>query len=160
AQGQPAARALDLHGPLRRCAQAWRGRRQGQLPRTRPCGGGGTGMIDAIAARLTATLAAAPPALWWVMGGLFAVLLLASAIGAWMARGGRGGSVVDNLIARIRAWWGMVAVLCVCFLIGPVATMVVFAITSFFALREFVTLTPTRRGDHLALCLCFYVAIP
>lgn len=117
-------------------------------------------MIDTLKERFTATLADAPWQLWWVMGGLFIVLLLASAIGAWMARGGRGGGVVGNLNARIRAWWGMVAVLCVCFLIGPVATMIVFAVTSFFALREFVTLTPTRRGDHLALCLCFYVAIP
>ena len=106
------------------------------------------------------TLSAAPQQLWWVMVGLFATLILASAVGAWLGWGGRGSETVANLNARIRAWWGMVAVLCVCFLIGPTATLIVFALTSFFALREFVTLTPTRRGDHLALCLSFYVAIP
>jgi phosphatidate cytidylyltransferase len=117
-------------------------------------------MNDRFPGFLRRLIEGAPPEFWWVMAGLFAVLLLASVIGAWLARGARGGSVVDNLNARIRAWWGMVAVLSVCFLIGPAATMVVFAVTSFFALREFVTLTPTRRGDHWPLLLCFYVAIP
>lgn len=117
-------------------------------------------MIDALRTRLIDTISGAPWQLWWVMAGLFATLVLASAIGGWLSRGGRGGETVANLNARIRAWWGMVAVLCVCFLVGPVATLVVFALASFFALREFVTLTPTRRGDHLALCLCFYLAIP
>jgi len=54
----------------------------------------------------------------------------------------------------------MVAVLCACFLLGRIATLVLFALASFLALREFITLTPTRPGDHLPLCLCFYVAIP
>ena len=31
---------------------------------------------------------------------------------------------------------------------------------SFFALREFITLTPTRRGDHKPLFLAFFVLIP
>jgi len=37
---------------------------------------------------------------------------------------------------------------------------VLYGLLSFLALREFLTLTPTRLGDHLALCLCFYIAIP
>lgn len=117
-------------------------------------------MIDGLHQYIVDLIADAPWQLWWVLTGLFGLLLLASAIGTWLGRGGRGGDTVANLNARIRAWWGMVAVLCVCFLIGPTATLVVFALASFFALREFVTLTPTRRGDHLALCLCFYLAIP
>ena len=35
-----------------------------------------------------------------------------------------------------------------------------FAIASVFALREFITLTPTRPGDHLPLVVCFYVLLP
>jgi phosphatidate cytidylyltransferase len=99
---------------------------------------------------------------WWVMGGVLALLLLASAIGWWLHRRATPGKreVVDNLNMRIRAWWVMVAVLCGCFVLGRVTTLVFFALASFFALREFTTLTPTRRGDHLPLCLCFYIAIP
>lgn len=100
---------------------------------------------------------------WWVMGGVLALLLIASAVGWWLARRARSdGSreVVANLNARIRAWWVMVALLCACFMLGRLATLVFFALASFFALREFTTLTPTRRGDHLPLVLCFYLAIP
>ncbi|WP_454832912.1 phosphatidate cytidylyltransferase [Pseudoxanthomonas wuyuanensis] len=96
---------------------------------------------------------------WWVIGGVIALLLVASGIG-WLLGQRKPGAVVDNLNARIRAWWVMVAVLVACFLLGKAATLVLYGLLSFFALREFVTLTPTRRGDHLALCLCFYVAIP
>ncbi len=99
----------------------------------------------------------------WVLAGIAGLLLLASLIGLVLARRAqaRGGSaVIDNLNARIRAWWLMVAVLAVAFWAGTTASLVLFAVVSFLALREFLTLTPTRRGDHLALCLCFYVAIP
>ena len=99
----------------------------------------------------------------WVMAGIVGLLLLASAIGLVLDRrvqASGGSAVIDNLNARIRAWWLMVAVLAVAFWAGTTASLVLFAIVSFLALREFLTLTPTRRGDHLALCLCFYVAIP
>jgi len=97
------------------------------------------------------------------MAGIVGLLLLASAIGLVLDRrvqASGGSAVIDNLNARIRAWWLMVAVLAVAFWAGTTASLVLFAIVSFLALREFLTLTPTRRGDHLALCLCFYVAIP
>lgn len=102
-------------------------------------------------------------ALLLVLAGVAGLLVLASAIGLVLGRRAeaRGGSaVIDNLNARIRAWWLMVAVLAIAFRAGTTASLVLFAVVSFLALREFLTLTPTRRGDHLALCLCFYVAIP
>lgn len=108
---------------------------------------------------LQAAIARAPQTFWGVMGGIGALLLLASLIG-WVLHLRKPGPVVDNLNARIRAWWVMAAVLATCFLLGKVATLILFGMLSFLALREFISLTPTRRGDHLALCLCFYVAIP
>ena len=100
---------------------------------------------------------------YWLMGGVVILLVVASLVG-WIlqrraARRG-GSSVIDNLNARIRAWWVMVAVIAACFLLGQTATVVLFAIASGFALREFVTLTPTRPGDHLPLVVCFYILLP
>nr|WP_236589431.1 phosphatidate cytidylyltransferase [Ramlibacter aurantiacus] len=43
---------------------------------------------------------------------------------------------------------------------GRIATTSLFALMSFMTLREFVSLTPTRRGDRLAMFLAFFVAIP
>ena len=100
---------------------------------------------------------------FWLIGGIAALLLLAS-IAGWLLglriNGDGGRAVIDNLNARVRAWWIMVAVFAVAFLLGKVATIVLFAMVSFFALREFLTLTPTRAGDHRALSLAFFVLIP
>jgi phosphatidate cytidylyltransferase len=54
----------------------------------------------------------------------------------------------------------MVAVFAVAFILGKNTTIILFAFVSFFALREFLTLTPTRTGDHRALSLAFFVLIP
>ena len=35
-----------------------------------------------------------------------------------------------------------------------------FGLVSFFSLREFMTLSPTRRGDHRSLVLAFFVVLP
>ena len=40
------------------------------------------------------------------------------------------------------------------------ATVVLFGLISFWALREFITLTPTRPGDHRALFWVFFLFTP
>jgi phosphatidate cytidylyltransferase len=101
----------------------------------------------------------------WLFGGVFAILLVASATGLVLARRamastGALNATVANLNARINAWWVMVALIGFAFLFGETGLIVLFALLSFFALREFITLTPTRRGDHLALVLAFFVVLP
>ncbi|HEY5810928.1 MAG TPA: phosphatidate cytidylyltransferase [Povalibacter sp.] len=99
----------------------------------------------------------------WLFGGVVVLLAIASVIGAILkarAQTPAKRDVIENLNARTRAWWGMIAVFAVAFLLGKVATLVMFAVSSFFALREFITLTPTRPGDHRPLYLSFYVLIP
>jgi phosphatidate cytidylyltransferase len=65
-----------------------------------------------------------------------------------------------NLSARMRAWWIMAGVFVISILLGGVTTVILFGLSSFLAFREFVTLTPTRRGDHRALFWAFFVVIP
>ncbi len=69
-------------------------------------------------------------------------------------------AVVDNLNARINAWWMMVIVLALAFWIGEGGIIALFAFISFQALREFISLTHTRRGDHRALAWCFFFFLP
>jgi phosphatidate cytidylyltransferase len=97
---------------------------------------------------------------YWLFGGILALLVLASAIGWLLQRRTPDNATIANLTARVRAWWVMVAIIAVNFVLGTNATVVLFAIASAFALREFVTLTPTRPGDHLPLVVCFYVLLP
>ena len=93
---------------------------------------------------------------------LFAVLVLASSI-AWVLRrraGDQPPAVINNLVARINAWWLMLIVLATAILLGKGAFIVLFGLISLFALREFISLLPTRRGDYLALVIAFYFVIP
>lgn len=99
------------------------------------------------------------PALSLLLMGLFGVLAVASLIGFVLSRHYKNATIA-NLNARIRAWWLMCTVSVIAMLIGPVGSVVLFALMSFFALRECITLMPTRRGDHEALFWCFFAILP
>lgn len=105
-----------------------------------------------------------PPAviMVWLFAGLVLLLTFASGIGYALNRryGTQRSAVVDNLNARIRAWWWMVGILGLAFAFGQYVTLALFAVASFFALREFISLTPTKAGDHAALVATFYVMLP
>ena len=90
------------------------------------------------------------------------VLLVASIVGFILKwRAGTGPHpAIDNLNSRINAWWMMAIVIGVTFMLGKVAVIVLFYAVSFYSLREFITLAPTRRGDYPALVVAFYVALP
>lgn len=56
--------------------------------------------------------------------------------------------------------WFMVVVFWLAWATGDTMATILFALIAFFALREFITLSPTRRGDHRSLVLAFFVVLP
>jgi len=96
----------------------------------------------------------------WMAGGVLALLTVSSAIGWLLVRLRGENATLRNLNARVRAWWVMVAVFGGAVWSGETATLLLFTLISFLALREFVTLTPTRRGDHRSLFWVFFVITP
>lgn len=98
-----------------------------------------------------------------VFGGVFALLLVASAVGAvlkFRLASGALSSGIDNLNARIKAWWVMIGLLALAFWLGEFGIISLFALVSLQCLREFISLTHTRRGDHQALVWCFFFFLP
>jgi phosphatidate cytidylyltransferase len=94
-----------------------------------------------------------------LFAGVGTILVLATAIGqALQLRFAN--ATMANLNARIGAWWVLVALIGLAFLFGKPGVIVLFGFASFAALREFVTLAPTRRGDHWALLAGFFVVLP
>lgn len=69
-------------------------------------------------------------------------------------------AILDTFRLRVRAWWILLAALAAAFLLGHAVTMVMFGLISFWALREFITLTPTRPGDHRTLFWIFFLFTP
>jgi phosphatidate cytidylyltransferase len=56
--------------------------------------------------------------------------------------------------------WFMVVVFWIGWAAGDAVATVLFALIAFLALREFITLSPTRRADHRSLVLAFFVVLP
>jgi phosphatidate cytidylyltransferase len=103
------------------------------------------------------------PLFLWLVGGVIVFLAFFSVLGAVLKRrvaSPSGQETVRNLNARVQAWWWMLALFVGAVVLGPIVTVVLFAIISFMALREFMTLTPTRLGDHYTLFIAFFVVVP
>ena len=98
-----------------------------------------------------------------LFAGVGVVLVVASLVGFALKKlvaHGEPHGVIDNLNTRVKAWWVMVAVIGVAFMAGRAGVTVLFLLVSFAALREFMSLSYTRTGDHYALVASFFVVLP
>jgi len=102
----------------------------------------------------------------WLVGGVLLLLGAATGVGHFLKRQPETGTdsvLVRAFNMRVRVWWVMWCVLAAALLLGPLAkvvTVVILGLISFWALREFITLTPTRLGDHRALFWVFFLFTP
>ena len=67
---------------------------------------------------------------------------------------------LQSVSAILRTSWLMVFVFWIGWVTGEWVALTLFGGVSFFALREFLTLSPTRLGDHRSLVLAFFVVLP
>ncbi|TCP95184.1 phosphatidate cytidylyltransferase [Cricetibacter osteomyelitidis] len=95
--------------------------------------------------------------------GLLCILLFASIVAFALKKivaKNQPHNVIDNLTARINAWWIMILIIFAFSFLGQSAVIFLFFLISFAALREFLSLIYIRRADHIALVACFYVVLP
>jgi phosphatidate cytidylyltransferase len=98
-----------------------------------------------------------------LFGGVLCLLVILTVIGRLLKQGHNSNvsrSTIVNFNAQIAAWWKMCVVFALSLLVGPVGSLVLFGMLSFLALREYMTLVPTRRGDHRTLFWSFFVIMP
>ena len=60
----------------------------------------------------------------------------------------------------LRTSWLMCTVFWVGWAAGETVAIILFGTVAFFALREFITLSPTRQGDHRSLVMAFFMVLP
>jgi phosphatidate cytidylyltransferase len=114
-----------------------------------------------VSLRLHAFGHSTPPIAWpllWGLGGVIALLTLGALAAALLPRL-RPGRDYTELTQRVNSWWVMVALLAVALTLGWKATLVLFAVISFIALREFLSLAPARQEDRLII-LGSYLVVP
>jgi phosphatidate cytidylyltransferase len=103
------------------------------------------------------------PQLIWAFSGVLGLLALSSAIGLalkFVVKKPEAQSTIHNLNARIAAWWVMSAIFGLTMLVGQIGSLILFGMMSLLALREYVTLLPTRRADHRTLFWSFFIFTP
>ncbi len=93
------------------------------------------------------------------LGGVLSVLALATIAVTFLQKKkdyGIDPAVLETLHSRIRAWWMLFGSLVGAFLLGPLVTILLFTILSFWAFQEYITLTPTRPADNNTLSFVIF----
>src|SRR5690349_14862509 len=93
------------------------------------------------------------PALTFGFAGVLALLILGT-IAAFILPAMQPGKWTD-LGPRMRSWWVIAILVGGALLLGWQATAILFAFISFLALKEFLTLAPTRKEDRLVVLLAY-----
>lgn len=99
-----------------------------------------------------------PQNVLYAVAGLFGILMLASAVLVAMRRA-KPDRDFTALGQRIRTWWIIASVFTLAIALPRNYALVFFGILSFLALKEFLSLIPTRRADRRVLFWA-YLAIP
>ncbi len=98
-----------------------------------------------------------PPVLAALVG-IFGILVLATIL-VWLVGRVRPQLDLGEMRARIRSWWVMAAAFAVALVLTRKISLVFFAFVSFLALKEYLSLIPTRRADRSVLLIA-YLSIP
>ncbi len=99
----------------------------------------------------------------WLFAGIGVVLLVASLVGHVLkvsVAHGQPHGVIDNLNARIKAWWVMVLAVGIALLLDRAGVTLLFFLISLAALREFMSLTRTHGSDQDALAASSFIVLP
>lgn len=68
--------------------------------------------------------------------------------------------ILERFASRLRGWWLLLSLVAAAMVLKTMVTVFIFGAMSFWAMREFITLTPTRPADHRTLFLIFFLVIP
>ena len=103
------------------------------------------------------------PSTYILVGTVLGLLIAAAIVGRALRRSPESTlnpAVIRTFNRRVIAWLTMCTILGFGFLLGFIPTVVFFGLVSFWALREYITMTPTRRGDHRTLFFTFFLFTP
>ena len=99
-----------------------------------------------------------PEPVVYATAGVWALLIAASLI-VWLLRRGRPDGRHDELVQRTVSWWWMIGAFTFAIAVSRTAAIVFLAFVSYLALKEYLSLIPTRRIDR-GLLLFAYLAVP
>lgn len=99
-----------------------------------------------------------PSEVIWTLGGILCLLVLSSIVVSLLQWRKPDGDYRE-LTARLRTWWVIVLLFSLALWCTRGFTLAFFAFVSFLALKEYLSLIPTRRADRRVLFWA-YLAVP
>jgi|SRR5579885_1003225 phosphatidate cytidylyltransferase len=93
-----------------------------------------------------------------VLYGIWGILIAASLI-VWLLKILNPGKDYHELIQRTQSWWIMLGIFTIAFITNRIASYIFLGFVSFLALKEYLSIIPTRRADRRVLFWA-YVSIP
>ena len=94
----------------------------------------------------------------WSLAGIGVALAVATVVTRVLVRW-KPGADFSSLVARVNSWWVMAGLFALAMTVSRNVSIALFAFVSFLALKEFLTLIPTRRADRRVLFWA-YLSIP
>ena len=98
------------------------------------------------------------PTVGWALLGILGLLVAATVV-VWLLGRLKPQADFTELRLRVRTWWIMAGVFALALTLSRRVSLAFFAFVSFLALKEYLSLIPTRRADRIVLFWA-YLAIP
>jgi phosphatidate cytidylyltransferase len=92
------------------------------------------------------------------LASIYVVLVVASVI-VWSLRRHDTANTYKELSDRVKSWWFMIAIFSIAILASPLVSVIFFALLSFLAFKEYISIVPLRRADRRVLFWA-YLTIP
>ena len=99
------------------------------------------------------------PSVRWSLAGIGALLVLATLIVGALSRW-KPNVDFSSLRQRVNSWWVMTGVFTLAMTLSRNVSIGFFAFISFLALKEFLSLIPTRRADRRVLFWAYLAILP
>ncbi len=94
---------------------------------------------------------------------MFSCLAIASTITSFLkkrVKEGKWSLIIKNLNMHIKSWWFMCVIFILMLISKRICSSLLFLLLSFMALREYMTISITKRTDHRTLFWAFFVIPP
>lgn len=121
------------------------------------------GMQELVHANSLAQIIWDDPRNYILLAVVLGALGIAQIVGVVLARREKvsiDSALVKRYNRKLQVWWVMIVIFAFAFFLHRIGMVMLFGLVSFWALREFITMTPTRRGDHRTLFWVFFIFTP
>lgn len=91
----------------------------------------------------------------YAIGAIYALLIVASVIVA-ILRARAPGEASEELTRRVSSWWFMITIFTIAIVTNRIVSTVFLGLVAYLALKEFLSLIPTRRVDRVILLFAYW----